>query len=105
MQPPEAASMRQAAVFVDTRGNASCVPRGSARKSKRYQSDGSRLDLTFARSVAFCLSDCIRFVRRTRNKQVANFACGIGLRQSGAVSITHSFFDIFRGGKLGTKLE
>jgi hypothetical protein len=32
MQPPEAATMRQAAVFVDVARNASCVPRGYARK-------------------------------------------------------------------------
>ncbi|TFV40481.1 hypothetical protein E4K65_38190 [Bradyrhizobium niftali] len=80
--------MRQAAVFVDANGNASRVPLGCDRKRKRFQMDGACLDRAFVRSAAFCLGDCIRFVRRTRNEQSANFACATTLRQTGAAHIT-----------------
>jgi hypothetical protein len=33
MQPPEAATMRRAAVFVDAKRNASCVPRDGVEKT------------------------------------------------------------------------
>ncbi|BAC48067.1 bsr2802 [Bradyrhizobium diazoefficiens USDA 110] len=81
--------MRQAAVFVDDNGNASRVPLGCDRKGKRFQLDGTRLDPAFAGSAAFCLGGCIRFVRRTRNEQSANFACAAKLRQTGAVHLTY----------------
>ncbi|QFI71969.1 hypothetical protein F8237_05980 [Bradyrhizobium betae] len=81
--------MRQAAVFVDAKGNASRVPGRGVRKSERYQLDGARLDLIFGNSAASSLGDCIRFVRRTRSEQFANFACGNRLRQSGAGHVTH----------------
>ncbi|BAL12210.1 hypothetical protein BJ6T_69610 [Bradyrhizobium japonicum USDA 6] len=53
MQPPEAAPMRQAAVFVDVGEEASCVPCGCVGKGERYQSDAARVDLVFADARPF----------------------------------------------------